>query len=120
VNDAAPGAVPFFRTALRSSLPLWLWAVHFAFSYVAVAIGCRLGWQQAPDGAWSRLDTILALGSALAAGAALWLLCRACRPAASGSPGLSKRVRGLASLLALLAIVWTTVPMLVLPVCRWA
>jgi len=42
----SPGA-PFFAAAVRTSLPLWLWAGHFAFCYVAVAVGCHAGWHEA-------------------------------------------------------------------------
>jgi hypothetical protein len=117
--DGVSRRAPLFATALRTALPMWLWAAHFAFSYVIVAIGCQAGWQQAGPGAWSRLELVLALGSTLAVGAALLLLVRACRGARL-QPGLSGLVHRLVAVLALLGIVWTTVPMGLLPLCRWA
>jgi hypothetical protein len=111
----------FVFDTLRASLPLWLWAVHFALCYAGVAVGCRLGWNETVFAGASLLRWTLALASLLALALAAWLLWRAAprRPAqrhttASGN-GLAARVRRLSACLALVGIAWTTLPVLALP-----
>lgn len=94
-----------------ASLPLWLWALHFAASYVGVAVGCRVGWHQGAGLAgMSPLRAGLALVSALAIAAAALLLAAARRQPADNRHGLLTQARRIAAILALLAIVWPRCP----------
>ena len=90
--------------------PLLIWAAHFFFCYAWTAAACQRGG-----------DPALALGAAsvLAVGAAAALLayalrrlCRAPQPVR-----LIDRVHFASAALALAAILWTCVPMLMLEMC---
>ena len=108
----------FFAGSVQASLPLWLWALHFAFCYVAVAVGCHAGWHLAVLAGFSLLQWLLVAASVLACLAGAELLRRARAHAAQQRDGLLGRVRLLAALLGLVGIVWTAVPTLLLPVCH--
>lgn len=112
-------APPFFAGAIRASLPLWVWALHFSFSYVSVAVGCRAGWQLGTLAGLAPLRWLLVLGSIVALPAAALLLISAMRSVAA-EDGLTACVRLLAAVMALLGIVWASVPVLLLPLCRLA
>ena len=111
-------AAPFFPAAARASLPLWLWALHFAFCYVAVAVGCRAGWQHPGAAGLSPLQGLLGWGSAAALGGAVVLLVHAWRHRATAPGALLARVRSVVAALALIGIAWTSIPLLLLPTCR--
>jgi len=111
-------AAPFFPAAVRASLPLWLWALHFAFCYVAVAVGCRAGWQHGGATGLSPLQWLLAAASAAALGIAVVLLIHAWRHRAAHPDELLARVRSIAAGLALIGIAWAAIPLLLLPTCR--
>jgi len=90
--------------------PLLVWAAHFFFCYAWTAAACQRGGDPA---------VVLGVASALAlAGAALLLagalrrLCRAPQPVP-----LIDWVHFASAALALTAIVWTCVPMLMLELC---
>ena len=90
--------------------PLLIWAVHFFFCYAWTAAACQRG---ADPG------LALTVASVLALGAAALLLARAVRPAcrASQPVRLVVWVHLASAALALAAIVWTCVPMLMLEMC---
>jgi len=113
----SPGA-PFFAAAVRTSLPLWLWAGHFAFCYVAVAVGCHAGWHEAAWHGASALRWALAGASALALAAAVALLGLACRSRPGPARPLQDVARRLVAVMALVGIAWTTWPALWLPACQ--
>ena len=105
----------FFGGSLRASAPLWVWAAHFAFCYVAVAIGCDAGWDV------STLRLTLAAGSGVAIAAAALSTVSVWRNARRAAHrGLAARVGLLAATLALPGIAWTALPVLLLPACRYA
>jgi len=108
----------FFAGSAQASLPLWLWALHFAFCYVIVAVGCHAGWHLVAVAGFSSLRWALVAASVLACVAAAELLRRARSQAAREPPALLGRVRLLAAVLGLVGIVWTAVPILLLPACR--
>jgi hypothetical protein len=110
-------AAPFFAGSLRASLPLWVWAAHFAACYVGVAIGCHAGWHEGTVAGLSPLQWGLGAATALALAVAAALAWRACRPGAPAA-GLQPTVRRLLAWLALLGIAWAAVPVLVLPSCH--
>lgn len=90
--------------------PLLVWAAHFFFCYAWTAAACRRGGDPAVVLA---VASVLALGAALALLArALRLLCRTAQPVR-----LIVWVRFGSAALALAAIAWTCVPMLMLGMC---
>lgn len=109
----------FFGGSWRASAPLWVWAAHFAFCYVAVAIGCDAGWQQLRWAGVSALQWAMASASVVAIAVATLSLLAACRAARdSAGNGMAVRVGLLVATLSLLGIAWTTVPVLLLPACH--
>lgn len=89
------------RRMLYATAPLLLWAGHFALMYLlAVLHAGRAG---------MIVLSLLALG---AAGALVWRAAR--QP--SGERALHELAMGANAVLALIAIVWTSVPLLILPV----
>lgn len=98
-----PKGDDFVAHSRQAVLPLLVWAVHFGFCYVFLAAACSARWQ-AP------LITGTLVGASAAAG--LWLavlLALALRR----RPG--RAVRAGASVLALLGVAWTTLPVFALP-----
>lgn len=129
--DASPPAVPpdaaartephdGLRVGARMLLSPWLvWAGHFGFCYVWLAVRCRptlvgrewAGIPVADLGVWlASLATLVILG---------WMLGGALLARRRGERlhGIAPAVRIGTLALALLAVVWATVPMLVVPAC---
>jgi hypothetical protein len=90
--------------------PLLVWAAHFFFCYVWTAASCQRGGDPA---------VTLGVASALALGAAAALLARALRRLcrAPQPVRLIDWVHFASAALALAAIAWTCVPMLMLDMC---
>jgi len=112
----------FFGRAWSGSAPLVLWAAHFALCYVALALGCTaiLGGSMLMTPDLLRLALAAATGIAVLAG--LWLLLRAWRAAGPGHGhgGLLGRVRLVVAGLSLVAMLWTGLPLALLPLCHAA
>ena len=107
---------PFFAGVRAASAPLLLWALHFALCYVAVAAGCTAiahGASLTP--AALRLALVVAAVLALALGG--WLVWRAWRACLAGDGDLLPKARFACALMAWIAIVWTGVPLALLPAC---
>lgn len=96
-----------FAQLIRGAGALLIWAVHFFFSYVYVAAGCM---GEAP----LRRSVLLA-GSALALAAVCALLWQAVRRRARGLAGWAQAG---GAVLALIGILWSSVPMFMLGLCR--
>ena len=111
------GRFPFLAGTWAGIAPLLLWALHFAFCYVGVAIGCTAILRHGASGGTTGLRMVLAIGTVAAAAGVGWMLWRGCRAIRAGDGDLMPRVRLLGALLALIAIVWTGVPLAMLPVC---
>lgn len=109
----------FFGATARAMLPLVLWALHFAFSYVAVALGCTAGWHRAAAGGLSLLQWVLAAGSTAAIAAIAALIHHDCRLAAYTRHSLISQVRAITGLIALLGIVWASAPPFLLSACHF-
>ncbi len=109
---------PFFRGSWFGTLPLFVWAGHFCLCYVAVALACDQGWGRQ---VWMGLSTLqwgLLILSAMAVGGLAWLTAMACRDAMQSTGATLAQVRLMASLLSLVATLWTAAPILWLPTCH--
>jgi hypothetical protein len=104
----------FWRQLLRGTLPLLVWAAHFTFCYLVAAAQCtpaamRVG---GPD----RL--LLGIATAVALAACLWLLWRARVILRSANDAvLLDWAAALSAVLALVGIVWTGIPILLVEGC---
>ncbi len=117
MTAARPGA-GFFAGVRAGAAPLLLWAAHFAFCYLAVAVGCAAGSKGGALMAGPPLRLLLAAGTALATAAGAWLLLRAWRlDRREPGAGLLRTVQLLAAVLALVAMLWIGMPLALLPVC---
>lgn len=93
----------FVAHSRQAVLPLLVWAVHFGFCYVFLALACSARWEAA------LITAALVAASAVALVWLAGLLVMALRR----RPG--RGVRAGASVLALLGVAWTTLPVLALP-----
>ena len=99
----------FARRLLIGSAPLMVWALHFFAVYVLVAAACCTPFAD------RALRATLLLASALAVAAIVGLLLRGRR---RGPGSLLHAATTGSGVLALAGVVWTTLPMLSLPLCR--
>jgi hypothetical protein len=101
----------FLAASLQGLLPLLVWAAHFAFSYVFVALACM-----APLGRGT-LSAVLLAATAAALIALAWMGVGAARLLARdpGATGPAVRLGG--AVLALIAVAWTALPMVSLAAC---
>lgn len=111
------GAHRFWSRSAVVAAPLGVWAVHFFGSYVAVAVGCRDGWETRQALGVSLLRWCLLGGSALALVAVVVLGWRAWHEFRRMPRGFSARVRALVALLGGLAVAWGSVPAFVVSAC---
>lgn len=104
------------KEIMRLSLPLTLWLIGFSALYGLQAVICAQGWQDllGPGGmVWGRWALMAgAAGVVLIQGAALLFLI-ATKPA----PGLMRTASLGLAVVALVATVWTLLP-LTLPLCQ--
>jgi hypothetical protein len=110
------GRFPFFARTWAGLAPLLLWALHFAICYVGVAIGCSAIARGAPLGAMP-LRVLLAAGTAAAVLVGAGLVWRGCRAMSARQGDLLPKVQLVGSGLAVVAILWTGVPLAMLPLC---
>ena len=111
-----PGSFP--RTFLFMLSGPIIWAVHFLFVYTVNGIHCA---RPAMDGVWMGLPAplwIIVAASLLAllAMAAIFLRLRSRMPR-TACPGFIPWLAGALSLLSAVAIVWETLPVLLVPAC---
>jgi hypothetical protein len=105
----------FFRRVLHATLPLLIWIAWFAFSYGLAAAQCSPAGLRAggPDRLLLAAATLAAFGAcALLAWRACAILRRRGRAA-----GLLERAAFLGAVLALVAIAWGGVPVLLVSGC---
>lgn len=107
------GFGPASREALAALL---LWAAHFGTTYVFVAAGCVSPLREM---AWAGMPAIRLGLIAMTVPLMAWLAWRALSGMrhAGGSASLLRMARIGGSLLAAVAVGWTLLPMLALPVC---
>ena len=105
----------FWKRVLWATLPLLVWIVHFAFSYGLAAAQCSpVGMR--PGGP----DRLVLAASTLGAFAICALLAwRACQVLSrqGGAAGLADRAALLLAVLALIAIAWGGLPLLLVTGC---
>ena len=112
----SPRHTTFFAGVRAGAAPMLLWSAHFAFCYVAVAVGCSA--LAHGGGAWAlSLRTALLAGTVIALAAGAWLFVRACRSDAREPGTLLAKVRLAGAVLALVGIAWTALPLAFLPLC---
>lgn len=101
------------RRSLRATAPLWLWAGHWSLCYLAVGVLCLRE-------AWSGYaQPALAGISAVALGAAVFLLWRAARRLRGRLPqDLLEWALAGSAVLALPGIAWTSLALLMVDGCR--
>lgn len=104
----------FFRQLLRGTLPLLVWAAHFAFCYLLAAAQCTPAAlrPEGPDRMLLGVATVIAL---LACAWLLWRERGILRDAQEA--GLLDWAAALGALLALVGIAWTGLPLLLVGGC---
>jgi len=104
----------FWKQLLRGTLPLLVWAAHFAFCYLLAAAQCTPAAMRAggPDRGVMIVATVLALL------VCAWLMWRerGIMKAASAAPLLDWSA-ALGALLAFVGIIWTGLPLLLVQGC---
>ena len=95
--------------------PLVLWALYLFGLYILVAAGCSAGWHQTPLLGTSALRVILMLCGALAVAASGARVWHDCTRSARRAPGLLAAATRFSAWLALIGVVWVTLPLLLLP-----
>ncbi len=104
----------FFRQLTRGTLPLLVWAAHFTFCYLLAAAQCTPAVMRA--GGPDRL--LLGLATVAALLICLWLAWRERGILREPqSAGLLDWAAALGALLALVGIVWTGLPLLLVSGC---
>lgn len=103
----------FWRRLLAGTLPLLVWSLHFAFTYGLAAAQCTPAGLR-PGGP----DRVLLGTVTLAAvGACAWLAWRAREVPRRMDAGLLDWARFVLAVLALVAVAWTGVPLLLVTGC---
>jgi hypothetical protein len=108
-----------FTQMFQGTAPLLVWAAHFFFCYAYTAAACTTGAERGHPG--SDPVNVLALASLLAAvatGTLLWRAVRQLDCEAAGDRLLDWAKVG-SAVLALIGILWTSVPMFMLDACAW-
>jgi hypothetical protein len=103
----------FWRRLLAGTLPLLVWSLHFAFAYGLAAAQCTPAGLRpgGPD------RTLLGGATLVAIGACAWLAWRARGVPRRIDAGLLDWARLVLAVLALVAVAWTGVPLLLLAGC---
>lgn len=118
-REAADREDRFLAGARQGVLPLLIWAAHFFLAYAFVAIGCRAGLDDVRVAGMPAIMLVLLGVSVLALGWLVGLVVAAVggrRRDGARHPTLVP-VRLAAAVLALVGVLWTTVPMTWLPPC---
>ena len=118
-------AALFTPTFLYLTAGLVIWAVRFLAAYIFTALACARGWADAAAGAVGLVPAVVGLFTLVAAagcGAILLYagvhLKRAPRAPAEENVRFIHAMAGSVAALALLAIIWETLPVFVVPICN--
>lgn len=110
----------FVAGALQGALPFLIWAAHFFLVYMTIKGACALNLQHSTLGGVAVISAAIWLLSAAAIAALLALgvlWARAARAHRIGAGGTLGVVRLGAVVFALVAVVWSTVPIVLVPPC---
>jgi len=103
----------FFRRATRASLPFLIWAAHFGFSYIVAAAQCTPGaWRPAGPNPW-----LLGGVTLLALLVCAWIGAAAGKRLRQGSTEFVDYVAAASAVLAVVAIAWSGIPVLLVSGC---
>jgi hypothetical protein len=106
---------PFWITSLHMFAGVIVWAVHFTAIYSFTALACARGFAQMQWLGMGVVTWVIGGATLVAATATLVILVPALRTARRSFE--SWMAAGIAAL-ALIAILWETLPVMMLPVCR--
>ena len=103
----------FWRRLLAGTLPLLVWSLHFAFAYGIASAQCTPAAMRpgGPDRVLLGAVTVAAIG------ACAWLAWRARGVPWRDDAGLLDWARLVLAVLALVAVAWTAVPLLLVTGC---
>ncbi|HET6600055.1 MAG TPA: hypothetical protein VFG60_08835 [Burkholderiaceae bacterium] len=104
----------FFRKAWLGGAPLLVWALHLFGAYAFVAISCCSAFAETQWFGVAAPRLVLLAASVLALAAIVALLLRGLREPES----LLRTASTGTAALALIGVAWTTLPMLLMPMCR--
>ncbi len=110
-------ASPLRHAMWQGSRPWLIWALHFFACYVLLALGCDQGWGMAQEHGTAPLRWSLLLLTALAmmgAGLCVYSGCKSVHQAS-----MLPVIQALSGALAMLAIVWTAVPLWLQALCHF-
>lgn len=119
-TEARPDPPRRFGAAVwQATAPLLLWALHFFVLYVVVAAGCTRGWADARWAGGPAVNLALGVFSAavlVAAAGMVWRSLRGFRES-QRRESLLPALRLGSGVLALVGIVWESVPLLMIAPC---
>ncbi len=98
-----------------------VWLLHFGFAYGAHALGCARGWASSPMWGVPVVPLVVGIATVVALGAVVAILVRAVlrvRGAPSGTGRFVDQVTAGLAALALVAIVFTALPVLMVSPCE--
>jgi hypothetical protein len=105
------------KDVLRLSLPLTLWLIGFSALYGLQGLVCSGDWGAGPeDLASGRIVLLAAVVAAVLVQGGMLFLLGATR--AGAAPGLMRSVSLALAAIALIATLWASVPVAVLPLCE--
>jgi len=110
----------FLYGARQGALPLLVWAAHFAFAYLFVALGCASSVGELRFIGVSAITWVLLAVSLAALAWLAWIAATTARALLSvpaPRDALAEMRLG-AALLAGVGVLWTTLPIAMLPACR--
>lgn len=115
-------AAAFIRTAVRILSGVLIWGCHFLFIYATTAVVCARGWDAQRWLGVSLLPAVIGAATVAAGTIAGWMIARAVRSARhrrtqDGSARFVDWITAALCALALVAIAWETLPLLLLPNC---
>ena len=115
----------FTPTFLYITAGLIIWAVRFLAAYIFTALACARGWSDAAAGAVGLVPAVVTLFTLIAGIGCAVILVRAAvhvreRPtdAAEENTRFIHYLAGSVAALGLLAILWETLPVFLVPICN--
>jgi len=114
MNPPTPPTDGFAQVSREALAAFLLWAAHFGASYVFIAAACL---SPLRDMAWAGVPVIRLGLLAITLPLLAWLVWRAVAATRRPARSLQRAARLGSSVLAVMAIGWTLIPMLALRVC---